>query len=444
MLTFFLRRDTLIIAALMSRLSENQHPLFAPLEVVKDQSRFKSWVFAFALAFGHPIYYWAWTVLSPQPYESLGWRLLAAGLGMLALFAMLHYGIEDRKTAIAYGVATAFGTVVIAAWFYVANGGNPVWLASLAALTMLYYTLTDWRLATVVTAVAYAAAYVYVPLIQVGVWADGAKHPVFDNTAWLILSFAIAMSILTRYTDMSLQAVRMRSQLGALGITAHEVRSPLASLQLLSQGLHDRLHPLHPGKVAEADLNDIKELADDLVRFCEHTHALIETQLANANPFKPFAQRAPVRIGEVAQAAVATFVRGHGTRAPLAMVSIQKDFFVTAEPGALQQMLVNLLNNSLKAVVLRHGTTVPGQISVSVDYGGSGQLTVSDSGCGMTKAELSRIFEPFYTGDPKHGHGLGLTFARSVVVGYGGTINVSSTQGQGTTISITFPKATPV
>ena len=141
---------------------------------------------------------------------------------------------------------------------------------------------------------------------------------------------------------------------------------------------------------------------------------------------------------------VATFVRGRGTRAPLATVSIQKDFFVTAEPGALQQMLVNLLNNSLKAVVLRHGTTVPGQISVSVDYGGSGQLTVSDSGCGMTKAELSRIFEPFYTGDPKHGHGLGLTFAHSVVVGYGGTINVSSTQGQGTTISITFPKATPV
>ena len=50
---------------------------------------------------------------------------------------MLHYGIEDRKTAIAYGVATAFGTVVIAAWFYVANGGDPVWLASLAALTTL-------------------------------------------------------------------------------------------------------------------------------------------------------------------------------------------------------------------------------------------------------------------------------------------------------------------
>jgi two-component system, CAI-1 autoinducer sensor kinase/phosphatase CqsS len=430
----------------MSRLSlsENQHALFAPLEVVKDQSRLKSWVFAFALVFGHPLYHWAWTTLSPQPYESVGWRITAAGLGVVALLAMHRYGIEDRRAAVAYGVGAAFGTVVLSAWFYVANGGNAVWLASLVALTMLYYTLTDWRLATVVTALAYAAAYVCVPMLQVGVWANGMQHQVFDISAWLILGFTIAMSILTRYTDLSMQAVRMRSQLGALGITAHEVRTPLASLQLLSQGLRDRLYSLRAEKAVSAELDDIKELADDVVRFCEHAHALIETQLANANPFKPFAERAPVRIGEVAQAAVATFVRGRGTRAPLAIVTIKKDFSIIAEPGALQQMLVNLLNNALKAVVLRHGTTVPGQINVSVDYEGSGQLTVSDSGCGMTKAELARIFDPFYTGDPKLGHGLGLTFVQSVVVGYGGSISVTSVDGQGTSFSISFPKATPV
>ncbi len=107
-------------------------------------------------------------------------------------------------------------------------------------------------------------------------------------------------------------------------------------------------------------------------------------------------------------------------------------------------MLVNLLNNALKAVVLRHGTTVPGQINVSVDYEGLGQITVSDSGCGMTKAELARIFDPFYTGDPKLGHGLGLTFVQSVVIGYGGSISVTSVDGQGTSFSISFPKATPV
>ncbi len=308
----------------MSRLSlsENQHALFAPLEVVKDQSRLKSWVFAFALVFGHPLYHWAWSTLSPQPYESLGWRLIAAGLGVVALLAMHRYGIEDRRAAIAYGIGAAFGTVVLSAWFYVANGGNAMWLASLVALTMLYYTLTDWRLATVVTALAFAVAYVCVPMLQVGVWANGMQHQVFDVSAWLILGFTIAMSILTRYTDLSMQAVRMRSQLGALGITAHEVRTPLASLQLLSQGLRDRLYSLRAEKAVSAELEDIKELADDVVRFCEHAHALIETQLANANPFKPFAERAPVRLGDVAQSAVATFVRGRGTRAPLAIVTV--------------------------------------------------------------------------------------------------------------------------
>ncbi len=428
----------------MSRL-DSQDPLFGPLEVVKEQSRVKSLVFAGALVIGHPVYHWAWTHLSPQPYDGFGWRIVAAILGAVALFAMLRYGVSDRRAAIAYGVAAAFGTVVLSAWFYVANGGNFVWLASLTALTMLYYSLTDWRIATIVTALSFLGAYLLVPVFRVGVWDDNSSPAVFDVTAWLVLAFAIGMSILTRYTDMSLRAVRMRSQMRALAITAHEVRTPLASLQLLSQGLRDRLHAYRPGKLPNSrDLEDLQELADDVVKFCEHAHALIETQLANANPFKPFAQRHPVRIGMVAESAVSTFIRGRGTREALATLSVKRDFCITAEEGALQQVVVNLLNNSLKAVVLRHRTALPGQIAVSVDFDNGGKLTVTDKGCGMPKEEVSRIFEPFYTGDPTHGHGLGLTFVRYVVAGYGGSIDVQSTPGEGTQITITFPKATLV
>jgi len=107
----------------------------------------------------------------------------------------------------------------------------------------------------------------------------------------------------------------------------------------------------------------------------------------------------------------------------------------------LQQALVNLLNNSLKAIVLRHRGAAPGQITVSVDFDGVGRLTVTDRGAGIRKEDLSKIFEPFHTGDPQQGHGLGLTYVRSVVTAYGGVINVDSVEGEGTTLSIMFLEA---
>lgn len=417
-------------------------PLFGPLELVKDQSRIKSLVFAGALALGHPVYHLAWTRLSPQPYDSLQWRLVASALGFFALIAMVRLPATDRRSALAYGVASAFGTVILAAWFYVANGGDAVWLGSLAALTMLYYSLTDWRIASLVTALAYAIAYILVPRLGIGVWASGAtSFPVFDVSAWLVLGFALGMSVLTRYTDMSMRVVRMRSQMRALAITAHEVRTPLASLQLLSQGLRDRLHTLPVRSEGRADLEDLEDLADDVVRFCEHAHSLIETHLANANPSKPFARRHPVRLGSVAAAALHTFLRGRLVREPVAILEVKRDFTISAEEGALQQVLVNLLNNAFKAVVLRHKTALPGQISILVDHIGVGLVRVTDTGAGISKQVAARMFDAFVTGDAEHGHGLGLTFVRSAVTSYGGKIDVESIEGQGTTFTITFQNA---
>jgi len=427
----------------MSRLTDYQHPIFAPLELVKDQSVLKARGIAAALLVGHPLYYWAWTRLDPQPYESALWRGSASVLGLISLVAMIRLSVGDRRAAWAYGVATAFGTVFIASWFYVANGGNTVWLASLCAMTMLYFTLTDWRIATAVTTLSWVGSYVLVSTLGIGVWADSSDHRVFDFTAILILGFALSVSILSRYTDMSMRAVRMRSQMRALGITAHEIRTPLAGMQLLSSALKERVHEVKvkPGSQCADAHKEVSELADDLVRACQDANALIATHLANANPFKPFGRRAAVNIADMAAEAIAVFQRGAGSREKLVDLRVFKNFSINADRGVLQQALVNLLNNSLKAVVLRHRGAAPGQISVSIDFDRAGLLTVTDRGTGVRKEDMPKLFEPFHTGDPDHGHGLGLTYVHSVVTAYGGTICVDSVEGEGTTITIMFLEA---
>lgn len=67
-------------------------------------------------------------------------------------------------------------------------------------------------------------------------------------------------------------------------------------------------------------------------------------------------------------------------------------------------------------------------------------MSVQDTGIGIKKEELARVFEPFYT-TKSSGTGLGLAIAYRIMEDHGGTIQVSSTPGSGTTAVLTFPVA---
>lgn len=416
------------------------------MESVKDQSLVKGLSVSVALLVGHPLFYWIWSSLEPQPYESLWWRAASSVLGGAALYTIRRYGASDTRAAVTYGMCTAVGTVVLASWFYVANGGNKVWLASLVSMTMVYFSLTDWRLAVAVTLTSFVLSALLVPTFGIGVWAAGqaGSYPVFDTDAVIILAFSFGVSVLTRYTDTSMRIVQMRSQLRALGIAAHEIRSPLAQVQLLSSALEQNLGGLRAGPIGERVLAHLQLLATELRQACVDANGLIDTTLANSNPFKPFPRRDLVSMRAAVAEAVTTFQRSAGIKeAPAVVVEIRHDFGILADQSTLQQVLINLLKNAMKAVVQRHKAAVPEQIFVTVDFGKRGTVAVADLGVGMTPTELARAFEPFYTGDELHGHGLGLTFCAAAVQAYGGRLHVESEKGCGTTVTIEFPEAAP-
>jgi signal transduction histidine kinase len=68
------------------------------------------------------------------------------------------------------------------------------------------------------------------------------------------------------------------------------------------------------------------------------------------------------------------------------------------------------------------------------------RVTVTDNGEGIAEADLPHIFEPFFTTkEPGEGTGLGLSVAQSIVEAYGGTIEVKSDQGVGSTFTVRLP-----
>jgi len=124
---------------------------------------------------------------------------------------------------------------------------------------------------------------------------------------------------------------------------------------------------------------------------------------------------------------------------------------IMADPIQVQQILINLCTNaahamegsggtlevSLREIGVNQGDTLAGQECRSGKYL---RLVVSDTGCGMEKATLERIFEPYFTTKEQgKGTGIGLALVHGIVKGHGGYLSVYSEPGQGTVFSLYFP-----
>ena len=150
------------------------------------------------------------------------------------------------------------------------------------------------------------------------------------------------------------------------------------------------------------------------------------------------AQRTPQPLLPVVERA------GELLRGELALTGaiIRIDCSATPEPVAIEaseilQVVLNLATNALRAhakVVTIRTEARPTTIA----------LWVEDDGRGMTDRERARIFDPFFTtGRARGGTGLGLSVCHAIVSQHGGTIEIRSAPGVGTSVIVEFPRPTP-
>ncbi len=107
-----------------------------------------------------------------------------------------------------------------------------------------------------------------------------------------------------------------------------------------------------------------------------------------------------------------------------------------ADAAQLKQVFWNLARNGLQA--MPDGGTLSAGMSRTA--AGCIQVSFSDTGSGMTPEQVERLFEPF-SSSKQGGTGLGLSIVYQIIREHGGTINVRSREGQGTTITIELPSA---
>ena len=116
---------------------------------------------------------------------------------------------------------------------------------------------------------------------------------------------------------------------------------------------------------------------------------------------------------------------------------------VYGDTSQLQQVLLNLFNNAMDAIIDQHGTS-GGELSIEAGPKGNEnvEIKVTDNGIGVSPENLSKIFSPFFTTKPVgKGTGLGLSVCYGIIDKMGGTMEATSEKGVGTTFIINLPEA---
>ncbi|MFM7425448.1 MAG: ATP-binding protein, partial [Elainella sp.] len=226
-------------------------------------------------------------------------------------------------------------------------------------------------------------------------------------------------------------ASRMKDEF--LAIVSHELRSPLNAILGWSRLL--RSHKLDAEKteraleVVERNAQAQTQLIEDLLDISRIIRGQVRLHLC------------PVSLGKVTQAAVEA-IRPAAAAKQIELDVVVASIGLSADPDRLQQVIWNLLSNAVKF------TPEGGRVSVRTDCLAAqqlAQLTVSDTGRGITAEFLPYVFERFRQEDSstsrmQGGLGLGLSIVRHLVELHGGTVEVDSPgEGQGATFRVKLP-----
>ncbi len=216
---------------------------------------------------------------------------------------------------------------------------------------------------------------------------------------------------------------------------SHDLRTPLASMRAMVEAISDgvvsdeaTIRRYHA--TMKAEVEHLSTLIDDLFELSRLDSGTLELHLRPIPVEDILSGALDMMSAEAAKRKLAIHSRLNGNLAP-----------VLADPHKIQRVLYNLLQNAI-----RH-TPPDGAIVVEAQsFEGVVQIDVTDTGQGIAREDIDRVFERFYRGEKSRsrehgGTGLGLAIAKGIVESHGGRIWVNSAPGKGSRFSFSLPVA---
>lgn len=247
---------------------------------------------------------------------------------------------------------------------------------------------------------------------------------------YLIDQLEVSNTALREAEEQLIQSAKLASMGQLAAGIAHEINNPLGTVTLFA---HLMLKSMPEDDPRRADLQMI---VDEAARCKEIVAGLLD-----------FSRRGKLKLRSINVNAVLDEALASVEKRPeFDRVRVEKMYAanlpeIQADGAQLRQVFVNLMVNAAEA--MHGGGTLTLTTRLSQD-GGSVVVSVSDTGCGIPRENLDKLFTPFFTTKQiGKGTGLGLAVAYGIIKMHHGSIEVQSTVGKGTTFEIALPRVQP-
>jgi len=214
-----------------------------------------------------------------------------------------------------------------------------------------------------------------------------------------------------------------------ISAVSHDLRTPLASLRAMVEAVADeviddpaslRRYSFEMGR----SVGQLSKLVDDLFELAQLEAGVIATETRRS------------RLGEIVETALATVAVPAAEKGLRLVAEVDTTADLTCSPR-LERVLLNLLHNAVQH------TPADGTVRLAATLRDDWiELAVEDTGSGIRREDLDRVFDPFFRADPaRHGPGagLGLALARRIVEAMGGRISAESVAAGGARFAVSLP-----
>ena len=245
-----------------------------------------------------------------------------------------------------------------------------------------------------------------------------------DSDRWLI-----------ELLDRTAEADVSRAHTDFVANASHELRTPLAAIIGYAETLGD--------EGIQTDPQTRQRFVGIIGREAQRMLALVEDlmTLSHVEAEKHDRPTSPVDPARLAGRVVSEFASLKG-KERLVLGDVAEGSLILADESQLEQVLRNLADNALK-----YGDpALPVTVAVTRPRAGRVRLSVTDRGAGIAPEHLPHLTRRFYRTDPGRsrasgGTGLGLAIVKHIVERHGGELDIASTLGEGTTVSVDLPEA---
>lgn len=375
----------------------------------------------------------------------LSWPALLIGSAAVSnLWLSWRLG-RRRPVQMAAGGWLVCADVAILSWLLHGSGGvlNPVSIFYLVYIVLAALVL-DRLWAWVVTTLSIGGYGLLFLSPSDEVTLANAMHPeiglhvrgmwlAFAATSLIVAILVGRLAALIERRDRALAELRDRTtrdaRLAAMSTlaagAAHELSTPLGTIAVAARELELALDRTHADDESRQDVRLIRTEVDRCRRLLHDMAGRFSHPLGETSVAQP--------LDSLIASTLSTLTPAERLR--VRWTPPRTAVHTAWPPGVIARALVNIIRNALQA----SASELPVDVLAEADHG-TVTIRVVDRGTGMPAAVLSRAGEPFYTTKAQgEGTGLGLFVARSTVEQLGGVLTVASSEGAGTTVTVSLP-----